>query len=206
MEAVPGAPWEWCALVVQGGRSRSGARASCVRCCVYSYSCLTASVWLADAQAGGSPGEAQGASLLRHRREGLRPHGSRGPVGPQGASSHLCPQTAVGQQRKGGGPVVGAGEAEPRRPHDRQARARERGSPLRCGLHVGCVLDPYWQLLCCFRDAAYVYPVLPVLCPRSALPAPPPSTQVPSASHIYACSTALNNFNDGWSPTAPTGC
>lgn len=109
-------------------------------------------------------------------------------------------------RRKGGGPVVGAGEAEPRRPHDRQARARERGSPLRCGLHVGCVLDPYWQLLCCFRDAAYVYPVLPVLCPRSALPAPPPSTQVPSASHIYACSTALNNFNDGWSPTAPTGC
>jgi hypothetical protein len=174
VEAVPGAPWGWCALVMQGSWSCSGARVSCVRCCV--YSCLTASVWLADAQAGGSPGEAQGARILRHRREGLRTHGSRGPVGPQGASTHLCPQKAVGQQRKPAEerPVVGAGEAEPRRPHDRQARAREKGSPLCCRLCVGCVLDPHWQLLCCFRDAAYIYTVLPVLRPPFCLACPPP--------------------------------
>lgn len=32
------------------------------------------------------------------------------------------------------------------------------------------------------------------------------TTQVPSADHIYACASALNSFNDGWSPTAPSGC
>jgi len=30
--------------------------------------------------------------------------------------------------------------------------------------------------------------------------------KVPSAHKIYACAEAMNNFNDGWSVTAPTGC
>lgn len=34
----------------------------------------------------------------------------------------------------------------------------------------------------------------------------PSALKVPSANHIYACASALNSFNDGWSPTAPSGC
>jgi hypothetical protein len=170
VEAVPGAPWGWCALVMQGSWSCSGARVSCVRCCV--YSCLTASVWLADAQAGGSPGEAQGARILRHRREGLRTHGSRGPVGPQGASTHLCPQKAVGQQRKG--------RLLERAKQSRGGRTtgkREHGKRgLRCA--VGCVLAVCWILIgsCCVVSGTRLISTLccPSSAPRSALPALPP--------------------------------
>ena len=176
MEAVPGAPWEWCALVVQGGRSRSGARASCVRCCVYSYSCLTASVWLADAQAGGSPGEAQGASLLRHRREGLRPHGSCGPVGPQGV--FYPPVSADGSGPAEEGRWAGCWSGRSRAEAAARPASESTGKGVSAALWAAC-----WLCVGSLLAAAVLFPgrglCLPLCCPSSApvLPCLPPPRQ-----------------------------
>ena len=70
------------------------------------------------------------------------------------------------------------------------------------------IRNPMPVASCALAAAAFFSRRVRLTCPSPCASASPSHLppQVPSASHIYACSAALNNFNDGWSTTAPTGC